>query len=261
MLSDISIDYFIITHKILKTNYIFSNTKLLVGQNTDIKNSQYIICKNLPNNIENYPYLCSYTAWYALANNLLSSSKNVSLLEYDIETDEQFSLYNLEVCKKQTNHNYIISYSKTLTNHYVFYKSTPWLEISLKKIHGIDLRYFVLLYKDLYPFWPTTTNVTMPIEILMSFIDWFEPMTKIFRHHPLGAYVHERAFFVFCALNKISILYAPNNLLVHKQECSHQTKDIYGTILNKYNSLYLTNNMITEYDMLYNKELNHLCQI
>jgi hypothetical protein len=49
------------------------------------QHSNVIICRNLKNNIENYPKLCSYTAWYAIAKNKLSNKKYVCILEYDVE--------------------------------------------------------------------------------------------------------------------------------------------------------------------------------
>jgi hypothetical protein len=254
------IDYFIIAHNELlvpnlQNTDIVDYQILLVGnkiQHSIDKNT--IICKNLPSNIERYPNLCSYTGWYSAIKNKLYSQNIVSLLEYDIELAHNFNSVNINIAQQQKN-NYIISYSNTLVNHYVFYKSTPWLEISLKKIHNIDLNHFVLSNKDQYPFWPTTTNTTMPTEVLRAFIDWFHPMAEIFCHDPLGAYVHERAFFIFCVLNKVDIIYPSIKTLSHQQLRSHQQQDIYGQVLDKYKSLYLESCMVSDYDSTYDKAL------
>lgn len=255
-----TLSYFVIGHKFPIDNHPFHHTKLLVGNRQRSKIHDHIICKNLKNNIEKYPYLCSYTGWYAVAMNSLHDTNNICLLEHDIETNDLFNQYNTDVCQKQSSDNYVIGYSKTLTDHYVFHKSTPWLEISLKKIYNIDLMDFVSKHKDSHVFWPTTTNITMPVNILELFIKWFNPMTKIFRNHKLGAYVHERAFFIFCVLHNIDIVYAPNNLLIHKQMGSHKIEDIYGQVLRKYNTYYLTDSMVPEYDKLYAKEFSQCNQ-
>jgi hypothetical protein len=252
------IDYFIIAHNELlvpnlQNTDIVDYQILLVGNKIQhLTGKNTIICKNLPSNIEQYPSLCSYTGWYSIVKNQLYSQSTVSLLEYDIELASNFNSVNINIAQQQKK-DYIISYSNTLVNHYVFYKSTPWLEISLKKIHNINLDQFVLSNKDQYPFWPTTTNTTVTVEVLRAFVDWFNPMTEIFCHDPLGAYVHERAFFIFCVLNKVEIIYPSVKLLSHKQLRSHQQQDIYGQILDKYKSSCLESRMVSDYDMTYDK--------
>lgn len=249
------IDYFIISHRQIAPKHTFSYQKILVGENPDTGIDDAIICNSLNINIEKYPYLCSYTGWYAILKNQLYHNNIVSLLEYDIVLSPNFDLSNRHMVEQQSCNRYIIAYSKTLTDHYVFYKSTPWLEISLKKIHNIDLKQFVLSHKYQYPFWPNTTNITMPIEILEAFIDWFHPMTKVFNHDPLGSYVHERALFVFCAIHHINIKYPEHSILQHLQLASHKSIDIYGKFLSSKNSIQLKDSMKPEYDLLYNVAL------
>lgn len=222
-----------------KFYYIFVGNK----ETNKLKDSCSIICKNLEHNIEHYPYLCSFTAWYAISKNNITQSDNISLIEYD-------SIIKSDLCASNMKNNEIICYSITLFDHYVFYKSTPWLAISLKEIYGIDLQQFVDAYKHQYKFWPTTTNITLPKKILNEFVDWFLPMTKIFRHDPFGAYVHERAFFIFCVLNQVNIRYMPN-ILEHKQLASHGISDFYGSFLHSKNSHQLQPHMLKEYDELY----------
>lgn len=263
------IDYFVFAHDLaLIENWnthiakVPNNYFLLLGIDKQINTntqstSKIISCFNLKNNIEQYPYLCSYTGWYAIVKNDLNTNKTICLLEYDIKLSSNFYQSNIDIVTEQKNNNYIISYNKTLTNHYVFYKSTPWLELALNKVYNIDLIKFVESYHKKYPFWPTTTNVTMPIEILRSFVEWFEPMTKLFRSHPLGAYVHERAFFIFCAINDVSIIFNTNTLM-HQQKQSHRINDIYGTFLKRQKSYFFLDNMKPEYDRIYNSALKKI---
>jgi hypothetical protein len=146
--------------------------------------------------------------------------------------------------------NETITYSRTLLDHYVFYKSTPWLEISLKEVYDINLATFIQTHKNLYKYWPTTTNVALSIDILERFVDWFLPMADIFKDYSLGSYVHERAFFVFCVLNNIKITFR-DSTLYHNQLRSHQSNDIYGQFLETKNTKILHPSMIPEYDRLY----------
>jgi hypothetical protein len=77
-------------------------------------------------------------------------------------------------------------------------------------------------------------------------------MTEIFRHDPLGAYVHERAFFIFCVLNKIQIVYS-QNAMKHEQIVSHNILDLYGSFLQNKNTRDFHESMVEEYDLLYDQ--------
>jgi hypothetical protein len=262
-----NIDYFIICHNQeiiidqLSKNIAqkLPNCKFLLvgdGATDQIKqyDSQVIICRDLSDNLEEHPYLCSFTAWYAVVKNGLYQNNNICLLEYDIELDGKFHQTNTSLINKYNNNNYIIAYNKTLIDHYVFYKSTPWLDISLKKIHNINLKTFVSNTKKQYRFWPTSTNITLSTHVLKSFIDWFNPMTKLFCQDPLGSYVQERAFFIYCVLHNIDIFYS-NNVLTHHQVCSHKSQDIYGTFLGQREKTILEEKDKEEYHILYDNEM------
>lgn len=248
-----NIDYFVIGHD-EKYNTSLSHKFLLVGSNTSrTRSSNTIVCKNLPFNLENYPYLCSFTAWYAVSVNKLYESNYISLLEYDTLPSNIFYKNNQQIICN--NNSCVIGYSQTLTNHYVFTKSTPWLELSLKSVYNIDLMEFIEKYSNQFPLWITTTNITMSVDVLNSFCNWFEPMTKLFRLHKLGSYVHERAFFIFCILNNIPIFYLPDTIF-HSQKCSHGINDIYGSFLKSKSSKILYHYMIDEYNEQYSQSLD-----
>lgn len=232
---------------------------LLVG--TQIPDNDKVIdCKTLEFNIENRRNLCSYTGWYAVSKNKLCKKSMVCLLEYDIDISEQFHNTNLDILNNNDN-NIVIAYETTVTDHYVFYKSTPWLEISLKKVHNIDINNFVSLVKNKYPMWPTTTNILMSMQTLSDFIDWFNPMTEYFYDDPLGSYVHERAFFVFCVMHDIKIVYPKYKILKHKQLCSHNNNDIYGKFLMSKNTNILSDDHKIEYDLLYSDAMLNCLQV
>jgi hypothetical protein len=250
------IDYFIIGHNEFVLENAFEQLpnvkKILVGEkHTHINKT--ICCLCLKDNLEHFPKLCSFTGWYAISRNFLYTNDIISLLEYDVMLSNSFHDINLSLIESKSKNNFVISYNKTLTNHYVFYKSTPWLELSLLQTYGINLMDFVESVKNRYPYWPTTTNITMSSNVLFNFIEWFLPMTKYFNHDILGSYVHERAFFIYCVLHDIDIIYAPLNTLTHKQLCSHGYQDIYGKFLATKNSTTLLDSYLSEYDVIYDK--------
>lgn len=223
-----NITYYIISHNIKLINQYkkqisrFKNKPninyILVGSVKRKSADDIIVLNNYEDNIEKYPKLCSYTAWYAIPQNKLCSTSKICLLEYDTLLYNNFFNLNDSV---SNNFNGIISYSYEKFDDPIFYSETPYLESSLKKFYNIDLKNFINKYKNEYYIWPTSTNVTMPISILNDFIKWFHPMTKMFRQRSLGSYVHERAFFVFCILNNIPIKYLSNHIL-HSELRSHK---------------------------------------
>lgn len=252
------IDYFIIGH----TEEALSNTSflslphvnyVLVGNNHQSKNTNYIVSKFLKNNIEENNNLCSYTAWHSIAKNSLNTNDYISLLEYDINIHENFHNYTYDKILGTSSLNFVIAYSYTIFNHYVFYKSTPWLEIFLSKVYNINIDDFVKENKARYNIWPTTTNLTMPKCVFDNFIEWFDPFISLSKNHPLSAYVHERAFFVYCVLHNIKIIYLPN-ILTHHQLQSHHINDIYGGFLKQKGTNIFAPHMVEEYDKIYNAE-------
>ena len=248
------IDYYIVCHNLLSKGMklILPNVRfLLVGNQDSSHTTDIVVCRQLDSNLEKYPYLCSFTAWYALAKNNISKKEALCLLEYDVDLSDQFYTYHENTIANHINNQTVIAYSYTLTDHYVFYKSTPWLEIALSETYHINLNEFVQDIKNQHPVWPTTTNMCMTKQTLERFVEWFLPMTHIFREDRLGSYVHERAFFVFCILNNIEIKYVKNPVLSHHQQKSHQNLDIYGKVLDMYKTTVLTQDMISDYDKIY----------
>jgi hypothetical protein len=259
-----NVEYFIIGHDVNLLDYSWNSLKhtfLKVGKyNNDRNNKNSIMCCNLKENIEDFPYLCSFTGWYALSKNKISTKEYLGIFEYDSQISNNFDNINNLVVNQHTNTPLVIGYNYTKTNHYVFTKSTPWLELSLKKIYNIDLNKFINKYNNQYPNWLTSTSFTMHKSVLDDFVEWFLPMTLVFRTFPLGAYVHERAFFIFCVLHNIDMHYVPS-AVCHKQQCSHNIQDIYGRYLKDNNTTQLMESMQSGYEKIYNRALHEASMI
>jgi hypothetical protein len=179
-----------------------------------------IICRNLLNNIEQYKYLVSFTAWYALAKNNLVITKYVSILEYDIDITPDFYKTNLETL---TRTNGIIGYRIYPLFHSIYLGATTLLQFSLKQIYNIDIVDFLTKYVNTTGknTWCSSSNCTLPTDIFLKFVDWFIPISEVIRSDKLGAHVHERVIKVFAILNDYKTFYLPN-ILKHWQDKSHK---------------------------------------
>jgi len=206
-----------------KFQHIPNYRYLFVGNGTTEKiknNKKIIICRDLENNIEEYKTLVSFTAWYALVKNNLIQSKFVSLLEYDIDLSPDFFQKNLSVMEK---YNGIIGYVVFPILHPIYFEATPWLEFSLREVFKIELRSLLVDYVKNTGLnsWCSTSNCTLSKETLINFVEWFIPLTEMFKTDPLGAHVHERSIKVFAILNGIKT-FAIKNVLTHWQKKSHK---------------------------------------
>jgi hypothetical protein len=182
-----------------------------------------IICNRLEFNIEKYPKLCSFTAWYAVSKNGLSKKKYCCLLEYDVDLSQDFHEKNMKAIKNAD----VCSYFIELIDDPMFSNSTPWLNVFFKK-YNIDTS---KIYEE--KFWYCTTNFVIRNDILENFNNWFYEISSMFKDCDLGAYMHERMINVYCILNEIKIEYVKNKLK-HLQMCSHKKEDLY-TIAKKAN--------------------------
>ena len=223
------IDYFIVCHdQDIIIDYLQKNKFsalpnykfMFVGNKPtnlieDVEN--VIICNRLEHNIENYPKLCSFTAWYAVSKNGLSKKKYCCLLEYDVELSQDFHEKNLKAISNAD----VCSYFAELIDDPMFSKSTPWLNVFFKKYNINTSK----IYEE--KFWYCTTNFVLRNDILENFNNWFYEIASIFKDCDLGAYMHERMINVYCILNEIKIEYIKNKLK-HFQMCSHKKEDLYN---------------------------------
>jgi hypothetical protein len=223
------IDYFIVCHdqdiiidSLQKNKFsMLPNYKFMFVGNKptnlidDMEN--VIVCNKLDFNIENYPKLCSFTAWYAVSKNCLSKEKYCCLLEYDVELSQDFHEKNLEAISNAD----VCSYFIELIDDPMFSKSTPWLDIFFKKYNINTSK----IYEE--KFWYCTTNFILRNDILENFNNWFYEIASMFKDCDLGAYMHERMINVYCILNEIKIEYIKNKVK-HFQMCSHKKEDLYN---------------------------------
>lgn len=238
------IDYFIVCHDQNEILKLRSKTKgfvfLFVGnQQYDLIESfsDVVICNKLPKNIEQYPKLCSFTAWYAVSNNNINKKQYSCFLEYDTEVLDQFQEKNLISVASGSR---VCGYLREPIRDPMFKRSTPWLEVFTKQKYNMTIDEFIEYYCGEEYFWYCTTNFLVDNKILSDFNSWFYEISHQFREKELGSYMHERMFNIYCILNKYNVKYIPS-VLNHLQLCSHSNKDLYS--LSKENG--------TDLDLIY----------
>jgi len=209
----------------------FSNIKNLkyvfVGNNgTDkIKHlDNVIICRDLPNNLENYPKLTSFTGWYALWKNNLIKSDVVNLFEYDVNLSSDI--------ESHINFNFglgynIIGYIPLLISDTNFIGQPQWisnLRLSLEKNYNVNLDNHVnSLPND--KIITVTSNHSFTVNSFNEYMKWIEPMIDDIKISNFSGHEVERSISVFYLLKNISYVFLPN-LLYHFQFDSHDTQGI-----------------------------------
>lgn len=198
------------------------NRYLFVGNGTTGRlrgRDDVVVARTLPDNIEHHPHLLSFTGWYAVARNRLATAASVALLEYDVRIEADFAPRTLAELQRG---RCIVGFVPFALSHPMYLHATPWLIRSLREVYGVDAASLISdhLAGGGADVWSSTTNMAMDVEDLDGFVDWFVPLTEVFRHDPIGAHVHERAVPVYCLLNDIEIACVPG-LLHHDRLISH----------------------------------------
>jgi hypothetical protein len=186
----------------------------LIGDREDV-----VVVRRLPDNIEEHANLLSFTAWYAIARNDLAVTRHVAILEYDVTISDAFEGRTLAALSAG---HAIVGYVPSRLTDPTFLYATPWLDQSIATAYGIDV--YDVVRKHLVgggaDQWTGSTNHAMATKDLADFVEWFLPLTPIFRHDPSGAAVHERAISIYCLLQGIADTLVPG-VLRHQMARSH----------------------------------------
>lgn len=182
--------------------------------------SDLVIARDLADNIEQYPNLLSFTGWYAVARNNLATTRYLSLLEYDVTLQADFVSKTLVVLSERGG---IVGYVPFPLSHPMYLHATPWLIPALAEVYDIDVVRLIRHYLDGggADLWTATSNASLSAADLKAVVDWILPLTRVYRHDPIGAHVHERTLKVFCLRHGIENHHLPD-LLKHAQERSHR---------------------------------------
>lgn len=176
------------------------NFKYIQVGNEKPINNKVIYAKSFTYNIEKFPTLLAFTAWYLISKNKLCKTENVGIFEYDVIFKEP----PIDVELKDN----IIGFFKRPTNELLYIQCIPEF---IKLIGG-----FNMISQE----WNATSNFIMPVKFLDKFVNWYIlyiPAILRFQRHP---HFHERAVNIFA--DKEYYLNETINLIEHKQLCSHK---------------------------------------
>ena len=187
-----------------------------VGSRPDV-----IVARSLPDNLEHFPALLSFTGWYAIARNRLATTRRVALLEYDVRLHRDVER---RVANALDARRAVVGFIPHRLTDPVFLHTTPWLIDSTRDVYGLDL---VAMIRDHLECgrpdrWLATSNRAMDVDTLAAFVDWFMPLTEVFRHDLSGSHVHERAVSIFCMVSGIDEVLVPE-AVEHEQRWSHRS--------------------------------------
>ena len=182
---------------------------ILVGENIE----RYYSCSarafvaSLTNhNIEHYPSLLTFTAWYLLAKNDSFHTDYIGLFEYDVEF---LSNPNDIELSKDTIYG---SMARNLPD-----KNGLYLESVPQFAKLLTSKEIEIARKQ--PFWNATSNFIVHKEFLIKFVDWYMQFIPEILGLKKHSHFHERAINVFAANNGYKNEYIP--MIKHYQLCSH----------------------------------------
>jgi hypothetical protein len=189
---------------------------LFVGRATNYPiHDRVILLRSLPNNIEHYPKLLTFTAWYAvIKNNLFLDYEHLCILEYDVNiTEASMIAINNAIGNISPD---IISF-KRLGGGTQFFLD----------VNESILREFVGLRTDNTSYvastWYPTTNHCMKRVLLSDFVDWYYPLCIpeiLQKDYANTSWYHERLFSAFININNITPFLIGG--VHHYQQYSHR---------------------------------------
>lgn len=196
-----------------------------------------IICRELPNNIEEYPKLTSFSGWYAIWKNNLYDSDYINLFEYDINLmDNFYENYN----KSLLNKSNVIGYIPFNPQDYNFIGHSIWsseLINSINKNYNIDTHKVIKKLPKNY-ICSMTSNHTMNKKTFDEYMKWINPMVDDIKISKYSGHQMERSISLFYILNNINNIDVIPNILHHFQFDSHETQGISkSNFINNYNKL------------------------
>jgi len=184
-----------------------------------------IICRNLEHNLEQYPNINAFTAWYALWKNNLITKKYINLFEYDTVISDRF----FKVVSKYAENGFDVLRFKPLNaTNYHFIDNPLWnkeILSSITKNYRVDLYSQIKKMIELNPnmIWTTTSNSTFRTAIFNRYMSWFMPLLPDILISENAGHAHERSITFFSYMNNKPII-PTNNLLEHYQLDSHKTQ-------------------------------------
>lgn len=177
------------------------------GVSEEFKNN-HIVASFLPDNIERFDKLLTFTAWYALSRNNLINSEYVGIFEYDCIFHKD--IFELE---RELDKNCIIGFNPRYTNEHLYLNIIPEFCNLLSKNE-------VKIAKR-NSFWNATTNMILPVDFLDKFVSWYLGYVIKILNYQKVSHFHERAVNILVANMDMGYKFF-EDYVEHQQLCSHK---------------------------------------
>jgi hypothetical protein len=191
------------------------------GDISKLKNiPNIIICRDLINNIEDYPKLTSYTGWYAIWKNKLYNSDYINLFEYDVDLHPQFNqILELNINPEIKIIGYIPFniHTDNFTKHE---EVSGTVKKSILKNYNINIDEFVKTFPS-DAMISITSNHTFEKNTFEQYMEWMIPIQKDIKDDPKAGHQVERSIMMFYLINNVPSGVIPE-ALYHYQLNSHQ---------------------------------------
>jgi len=198
-----SMDLFKKNNPNLPVKFVLVGNHVHLGNYVDMEH--IIIPVTLPNHIEKYQTLLTFTAWYALAKNKLVKTDMVGIFEYDV-------IFRQDPFEIKQKPGHIYGAIKRDLPEWLFLDCIPFFKNLLYPVQ-VDIA-------EQKKHWSATSNLIMPDYFLNEFVEWYlQFIPKIIENanHP---HFHERAINVFAANYGYQLEIIP--YLEHMMLNSHQ---------------------------------------
>lgn len=183
-----------------------------------------IICKDLPENIENHSKLCSFTGWYALWKNGLIKTDYVNLFEYDIQLHADFNTVHGGYIENKYDFIGYVPLSMKIPD-YLHPQLLCSIFDSIKHHHKVDLynKLREFIRKERNCIWSSTSNCTFSLPVFDQYMKWFEPIVSDISANPMCGHSFERSISFFLFLYDKNIMLC-EGLLRHLMKNSHKSR-------------------------------------
>jgi hypothetical protein len=191
-----------------------------VGKLSTLK-EKVIVARECQYNIEQYPHLYDFTAWYCLVNNRLITQYHVVSLQYDMTLQTE-NFQEQVLAKLLEDSNQILGFLPVSTSLYFSsHREIPLAETLRKK----NVDWDTLFAHDTTKLWPTGNAVAMRTSTLRQLLQWLLEWLPEFVENPYAGHVAERLIKVYSLLSGIQDTYLPQ-MLHHTMRDSHGTTRI-----------------------------------
>ena len=206
------------------------NVKYLFVGNGDIDKinllPNVIICRNLDHNIEQYPNINVFTAWYAVWKNNLSNKKYINFLEYDTIINETVFQKIPKIIENGVD---MIRFLPRPCNEHHFIDDPRWVSEMLKSISRIYRRDMYSDIKEMLKsnpnmIWTSTSNTIFKKGCFEQYMNWFLPLLPDILESKTAGHQHERSMTIFNYMFAKKLAIIPD-LIEHFQLDSHETQD------------------------------------